>query len=746
MNGRHTSVRMLAMLLCIVLVATMIPVFASAASVKAPKMKKVENVLTGVKVTWKSVSGAASYRVFRKTSAKKSAWKAVGETANTHFIDTTVRSGDTYYYAVRAVNSAGQVKSDYSKNPLKIVYYKAPKMLSATVQTNGILVKWKASKGAPLYQVYRSTEGGKWKKIGTSKTAQYLDKRVRYGKEYRYYVRVISKDKKKKLSDHDHTPIEAIFTKKAAISSLANKNGYILVKWSKVKGADQYKLYRKIGAGDWFAVTTTTDKSYKDTKVLNNVTYTYQVRALDSAGEVIGLYDAGKSITYYATPVMKSVVRSEGNLVVSWDAVEGISNYIIYRKIDGGEWIKVGTSTTTTFTDSTMPSGTFCTYTVACADAAGTAVSTYGVYTKGAESYKDRPILTAISNGDGSVTVTWQSVDTAIKYKVLRQIGDDISADGWKTIATTANTSYTDTSVKNAEKYTYTVCACDGSGNNQSMYDTTGISITYYKPPTLVSVTNELTGAKIKWSKVDGVPNYKIWRKTGNAAWTVIATVHGATAGYVYTDTNVVNNGHYCYSVSGVANSESAFLKPGLDTRFYNAPVITSVVTHDGDITVSWSAVESISAYRVERKIGGTNYWTTVSSSQSDRSYKDTNVTSGKKYIYRISSLKSGSVVSGRRRSTDRYYLDRPIIKSLTPGKGTVTIKWDVAVVGASSYDVYAAVYPGGTLTKVASAVPVAKSCTIKNLTSGQRYAFKLVAVKGDSRSAESVQRYATPK
>ena len=57
--------------------------------------------------------------------------------------------------------------------------------------------------------------------------------------------------------------------------------------------------------------------------------------------------------------------------------------------------------------------------------------------------------------------------------------------------------------------------------------------------------------------------------------------------------------------------------------------------------------------------------------------------------------------MSGFRTSSARIYLSKPIITSLTAGKGQITVKWDMAVVGASTYDIYYQAVPGGTWKKV---------------------------------------------
>lgn len=746
MKRRLFSARLLTAVICLVLIAVSIPVFASAADLKAPKMKSISNVETGVKTTWEKVTGAAEYRVFRKTDEKDASWKAIGQTKKTSFIDKKTSSGKTYIYAVRAVDKKGKVKSDFS-NSLKITYYATPNMTGADIRVEGVLVSWSSSGSAPLYRLYRKQGSGDWKEIGTTKTTQYLDTTVKLNRTYTYRAQVVTADNKTTLSAVDSTPITVTYTRPVEIKSLTNKAKSIRVTWSKLNVASKYRLFRRLGAGDWFEIATTTKTVFSDKDVKNNLTYTYYVRALDANGSYIGAYDPnGKSITYFVAPKMNECVRSNGALLITWEEVEGISNYAIFRRIGGGEWIRVGTSPTSSFSDTTMPSGTWCEYTVACADAMGVVCSAYGQRVVGATSYLNSPKLESIVNGVNSTTVSWKPVDKAEKYVVYRKIGDDMPQ--WVEIGTTADTTFTDTKVSHAKRYTYTVAVREAAGvpdpgEDMSTYDEQGISITYYNPPVLNSLTNNTDGATIAWGKVDGVPNYNIWRQTGNEGWTVIGTVHGASVGYVFTDTSVVNNGHYWYSVSCVADSESAYSTPGLETTFYAAPVVSDIVIGDGQTTISWGAVESITDYRVERKVITPTQekdWVVVSKSQTARTYTDTKVKSGNRYMYRVRSQINKTGVSGYRTVGPKTYLAAPVSVSAKTGlkKGEVIVEWEISGVGATSHEIYAQLKRSGDWQLVGTTGKVDTTFTVTGLTSGTEYQFKVVAVCSDSRSVDS--------
>ena len=64
-----------------------------------------------VRVTWNSVSSASGYYVYRSSSASGT-YSKIGTTSSERYVDKTCKIGNTYYYKVKAYNSAGA--SEYS--------------------------------------------------------------------------------------------------------------------------------------------------------------------------------------------------------------------------------------------------------------------------------------------------------------------------------------------------------------------------------------------------------------------------------------------------------------------------------------------------------------------------------------------------------------------------------------------------------------------------------------------------------
>ncbi len=154
----------------------------------AVTLTKVANVTTGVKVYWSKVTGADSYRVYRKT--KSSGWKVIGNTTKAYYTDTTAKSGTVYYYSVRAINEAGLGAVCKTTKSLKCLA--DPTLKAPTSSRSGITLKWTKTTGASGYVIYRKAGNGSWKKLVTEKgvsNLSYVDKTAKKGTTYTYKIR-----------------------------------------------------------------------------------------------------------------------------------------------------------------------------------------------------------------------------------------------------------------------------------------------------------------------------------------------------------------------------------------------------------------------------------------------------------------------------------------------------------------------------------------------------------------------------
>lgn len=164
-----------------------------AASLASGAFESVENEEKGIVLTWKSVEGAAGYRLYRSSDGKKT-WNLIKETKTPQEVtctDTKTSAGKTYYYKVKAVDKLGkECEKDGQKK--KIVRLEAPVLTVGSAPT-GNQLQWNRVAGAGGYYVYRKESlAGEWIKaasFGEPGEVSWRDTSAVNGKTYYYTVR-----------------------------------------------------------------------------------------------------------------------------------------------------------------------------------------------------------------------------------------------------------------------------------------------------------------------------------------------------------------------------------------------------------------------------------------------------------------------------------------------------------------------------------------------------------------------------
>ena len=228
-------------------------------------------------LTWNAVSGATSYKVYRAT-AKNGAYSLLGTVTATSYTNTGAKAGTTYYYKVKAVNSAGE--SAYSN----IVSGRA----TVTTLTMGHSstsgkpqLTWKAVSGAASYKVYRATaKNGAYSVINTTKALTYTNTGAALGTTYYYKVEALNAAGKSMgfsaIVEGKVAPVLAV-----GYSSVSGKPQ---LTWKAVPGATEYQVYRSTQQNSGYSkINTTTSTSYVNTGAKAGTTYYYRIVAVKGA-------------------------------------------------------------------------------------------------------------------------------------------------------------------------------------------------------------------------------------------------------------------------------------------------------------------------------------------------------------------------------------------------------------------------------------------------------------------------------
>ena len=173
--------------------------YSSLVSVTTPLGKPASLYATakssGVKLTWKKVSGASKYRIYRKTGSN---FVRIGETTAVSYTDKTAPSGRTVYtvkalYTVNGKLTLGPSASNCAVNAV-------PNQTAAYVvrsTASRIRVGWYRVSGCTGYKLYMyDTATGKYKTVKTirnSKTTNAAVANLYSGTRYKFKVRAYKK-------------------------------------------------------------------------------------------------------------------------------------------------------------------------------------------------------------------------------------------------------------------------------------------------------------------------------------------------------------------------------------------------------------------------------------------------------------------------------------------------------------------------------------------------------------------------
>ena len=439
-------------------------------ALNAPKLTKIENTSSGVKITFSKPSGASSgkYEVYRCTDNTE--WKLLGTTTSLSYTDKTAKAGTKYYYTVQFIGKPTNSINDY---PLEMVRLSTPKVSKITNTNSGAQLTWGKITGAKKYIVYVKSSSG-WKKLGDTTSTTFTHTAAKSGTSYKYTVRAYDSS-----GSYKSAYVSAGYTNKfiapPTLKAVSNTTSGVKITWNKSTGATKYRVFVKSGSS-WKKLGDTSSTSFTHKSAKSGTKYTYTVRCLSSTGKsyVSGYDKTGISGVYLSAPKVSKISNAQNGAKLTWGKVAGATKYNIYVK-SGSKWKKLDETTKTSYTHTAAKSGKSYTYTVRAYDSSG-AKSAYV-----SAGYKNKfiatPVITSLSSTKKGVKISWGAVEGAVNYRVLVK-----TSSGWKKVGDTTSTSLVDKSVKSGKSYTYIVRCLSSTGKSYvSGYDKAGTTVTYKK-------------------------------------------------------------------------------------------------------------------------------------------------------------------------------------------------------------------------------------------------------------------------
>ena len=259
---------------------------AKTAAPAAPSVTAGNSSTGKPQLTWKAVSGAVKYEVYRSTR-QNSGYSLLGTTTSTSYVNTGASTGTTYYYRVKAVNRDGMASgySNIVSGKAKAAAPAAPSVTAGNSSTGKPRLTWKAVSGATSYRIYRSeSRGTGYSLLGTTSSTSYVNTGAAAGKTYYYRVKAVNRDG---MASGYSNIVSGKATLPAPVLNigLSVSSGKPMLAWDAVPGATSYRIYRSTSRGTGYSLlATTTSTSHVNTSAAKGTTYYYRVKACNAAG------------------------------------------------------------------------------------------------------------------------------------------------------------------------------------------------------------------------------------------------------------------------------------------------------------------------------------------------------------------------------------------------------------------------------------------------------------------------------
>ena len=546
--------------------------------------------------------------------------------------------------------------------------------------------------------------------------------------------------------------------------SYVGASGKPYIYWSAVDGANRYYVYRSTTKdGTYSFLGSTANLNYTDSKANAGTTYYYKVKALAADGTDSSLSAAVAITCRCARPVVTpDYLTSTGKPYIYWSAVDGASQYEVYRSgSSNGTYEYVGTTTATNYTDNKANAGYTYYYKVKALAADGTDSSLSAAVAITCRCA--RPVVkTDYWASTGKPYIKWDAVDGAGKYYIYRS---GTKNGTYTLLGTTTATNYTDSKANAGYTYYYKVQAISSaltmakvylSPSNQTdncyAYGNTNEAVQCGKIADSCRIALERSGVTVQ---VGHMPSMQDKCKESNAFG---ADLHVPIHTNAFNGT-VTGTRMFCLNSSGegMKACEAIFawlapITPGtseniqVDASLYEVRVPSAPTAyvecefHDNATTAKWIVEHTVDIGEAIAR-GICDYFGVTykekeqpeSAASTDKLYR---VQEGAFANRPIAEEKNTANSSLSATVAATCHCARPVVKpDYLISTGKPYIKW-TAVSGASKYYVYRSGSSNGTYKYVGTTT--ATNYTDNKANAGYTYYYKVKAVSKVSSGANS--------
>jgi fibronectin type 3 domain-containing protein len=714
-----------------------------------------------------------------------------------------IAPGTTYYYRIRAFNSAGASgNSNVATVSIPVAPPKPTNQMVTNVTSNEIDISWQDNAGhqAQGYEILRATNHGTFSIIAnlppTSRTAPspytWSDTTVTPGNFYEYHILAYNSSGNNDFAGVNATTLTAAPTGLAA----ATGPGAINLSWNSTNGATGYNVYRGTVSGGPYTLIApnVAATAYNDTGLANGTTYYYVVTGLDAGGE------SAQSAQFSAAPssavttinfpngfptANNFTFNGNGHLIGS--ALALTNNFTSQNSSIFYNTAQNIQSFNTTFQfqiNGTWPLGNGFTFVIQNAGLTALGQSGSGLG-YGPASGTSGGIANSVavkfdtynSNGSGSTGLYTNGATPGGGAGSIDLTGSGFNLRSYNVI--TANFTYDGTTLTETltdtvtgatvtEHYTVNIpqivggntafigfTGADGSlTSNQNITNWTYTVVpsnnaTIPATPTNLAASSGNTQVVLNWTASTGATSYTISYGTTNGS--NYSTVLTGITGTSKTISGLTNGTQYYFVISAVnsagASANSAQVSGTPAAVAPSAPTGIVATAGSTQVGLTWIASAGATSYTVSYGTTSGGPYPTVLSNITGTSTTVTGLTNGTPYYFIITATNTtGTSGNSAQATATPVGVTIPAAPGgliATAGNGQVGLSWGAST-GATSYTVSYGTTSGGPYPTVLTGIS-GTNTTITGLVSGQTYYFVVAAANSAGTGANSTQASAAP-
>jgi hypothetical protein len=285
------------------------------------------------------------------------------------------------------------------------------------------------------------------------------------------------------------------------IATIATGNQTITVTWGAVSGATSYEVYySESGTAPTSSTSASIGVDIEGTtatisSLTNGTSYYVWIRAKNSAGTSDYIAVGSSALTPSATPQapaapeISGVIAGNTTMTVTWGAVANAATYAVYygtTDVSGSATPGDATITDTSVTITGLDNGTQYYVWVTATNTTGTSGYSNSAFGTPADPSQPpaKPVISGVTGGNGTLTVTWGAVTNATSYEVYHSANSTPPASPTETVNEVATATIT--GLTNGAVYNVWIKAKSDAGTSDYSVVQTGIP---YNPAPLTALT-----------------------------------------------------------------------------------------------------------------------------------------------------------------------------------------------------------------------------------------------------------------